>query len=82
MNKSVTNCPDLTTNDIVEILLKGEKTNDNESEDFNCPSSTEDCVLRSKKLCRTLEFLKSIYSRKIVFRKHYIQCRVILKNLF
>lgn len=35
-----------------------------------------------RKLYRTSKLLKSFYSSKITFRKHFIQCWIILKILF
>lgn len=45
MDEEVTTCPDLTTNDIVEILIKEGKANNSESEDGDYSFSTENYIL-------------------------------------
>lgn len=55
---------------------------ENEDEDADCPSSSEDCVVRSKEALTNIETLTKYLSQQINVRKHFIQCWMILKIFF
>lgn len=47
-------CPDLNINDIVRNIMDESETDDPESKDDNCPSSTAYFVVRSKQTIMVL----------------------------